>query len=347
MNNKEYTNILIVKLSSLGDVIHALPCAAALRTRFPNAKISWITEPAFASFLPGAPYLDEVLIFDKPHFSTLPLKEKIAFIRELGNKLKEKHYDLVLDLQGLFKSAVIAYLTGCKERLGYCEMREMSGLVSRAVCGAHAKEHVIERYLDVVRYLGAEIAEATFPLPELSKERQKIKELLQAHGILDTDKLIVMAPGTSWQTKCWPTKYYGELAARLSAEGYRVVVVGAPGEKQLGEEVVLHSKGQVIDFTGKTTLKQLAALFQRAKLFISGDTGPLHIAVAAGTNIVALYGPTSPDRTGPYGKHHQVLVANDDCRPCFKKKCDRTDCMKNISVDSVYQTAQYMLSKEG
>ena len=149
-----YKNILIIKMSSLGDVIHALPFAAALRETFPDSRISWLVHPQFSAFVPEPPIIDEVLYFDKKAFGKMGWGDKWKTLRETRALLRSKNFDLVIDLQGLFKSAVMAWLTGCPNRIGYCEMREGSRLVSRPIAGAHAHDHVIERYLDVARYLG-------------------------------------------------------------------------------------------------------------------------------------------------------------------------------------------------
>ena len=155
----EYKNILLIKMSSLGDILHSLPFADALRRRYPKAKITWLVHPQFAGFLPDPPVIDEVIYFDKVKFNKMGFCDKLHYFREMRALLHSRHFDLVIDLQGLFKSAVLAAISGCKSRIGYCEMREGSRFVSRPICGAHSKDHVIERYLDVARYL-----DLSFPL---------------------------------------------------------------------------------------------------------------------------------------------------------------------------------------
>ena len=155
-------------MSSLGDVIHALPFAAALRETFPDSWISWLVHPQFSAFVPEPPIIDEVLYFDKAAFGKMGLGEKWKTLRASRSMLRSRNFDLVIDLQGLFKSAVMAWLTGCPHRIGYCEMREGSRLVSRPITGSHAHDHVIERYLDVARYLGAKVEKITYPMPALT-----------------------------------------------------------------------------------------------------------------------------------------------------------------------------------
>ena len=307
---KQYQNILIVKLSSLGDVIHASPCAHALRELFPAARITWIAEKNFAGLLVGSPALNEVIQVDLDYLRKASLADGLSYLKKLKRQLRANRYDLVLDLQGLFKSALVAWMTGCKERFGYAHQREGSWLISKGVSGAHAGDHVIQRYLDVVRHLGSDVVEPTFPLPDFTPEKQTIERLLAAHPA--PDKRIVFAPGTSKANKEWPVAHYAALARMLTAEGWTIVVAGGKGDIEKGRQLAELVGDGLVDLTGKTSLKELAALLSDAALFVSGDTGPLHIAVAVGVPIVALYGPTRPERTGPYGKQTAVIRAPEE-----------------------------------
>lgn len=334
----EYKNILIIKMSSLGDVIHALPFSAALRSLYPKAKISWMVHPQFSGFLPDQPTIDEVLYFDKVAFNKMSIPGKISFLRELRKELHAKDFDLVIDLQGLFKSAVVAALTGCPNRIGYCEMREGSGLVSKAICGPHSEDHVIERYLDVARHLGAEIRNIEFPLPNLDKEMVTIKEKLTASG-MQAQKYVVFVPGARWETKEWPPNHYAELAEKITADDTYVVLAGGPDEREKAALIEAAAKtDKIIDLTGQTSLRELAALIKGCKVFISGDTGPLHFAAALKKPLIAMYGPTKADRTGPYGSDKAtVLVTPASCAGCLKKHCSAWHCMGDIKPEMVYQ----------
>lgn len=213
----EYRNILLIKMSSLGDILHTLPFAAALRKRYPKAKITWLVHPQFAGFVPDPPVIDEVLYFDKVKFNKLGFSDKLKYFCEMRSLLHSKHFDLVIDMQGLFKSAVLAAISGCDNRIGYCEMREGSGLVSKAIGGTHSKDHVIERYLDVARYLGAKVDsldDVEFPMPDLSTETASVQHKLQEAGWQGGD-YVVIVPGARWWTKEWPVEHYIELAKSL------------------------------------------------------------------------------------------------------------------------------------
>ncbi|MCQ2373873.1 MAG: lipopolysaccharide heptosyltransferase I [Phascolarctobacterium sp.] len=342
---QEYKNILLIKMSSLGDVLHTLPFAAELRKLYPKAKITWLVHPQFAGFVPDPPVIDEVIYFDKKKFNKMGLSEKWQYFCELKELLHSKHFDLVLDMQGLFKSAVMAAMSGCDNRLGYCELREGSSFVSKAIKGNHSQEHVIERYLDVARYLGADVpvGELDFPMPDLSKETESLTTKLQEEGMPlqegNLPEYVVLVPGARWETKEWPPSHYAELAQMIVEDGRYVVLAGGPDDAAKGAVIKEISKcDQVIDMTGKTSLRELAALIKGCCVYISADTGPLHFAAALKKPLVAMYGPTKADRTGPYGsKNSTVLVSPAICAGCLKKHCEKWHCMAAIEAKKVFE----------
>lgn len=338
---KDYKNILLIKMSSLGDVLHTLPFAAELRKLYPNAKITWLVHPQFAGFVPDPPVIDEVIYFDKKKFNTMGLGEKWHYFCEMRELLHSKHFDLVLDMQGLFKSAVLAAISGCDERLGYGELREGSNFVSKAISGAHSKDHVIERYLDVVRYLGADVpvGELEFPMPNLDKETVSVQEKLLAKGMDAHAEYMVMVPGARWWTKEWPVEYYANLAKMIVRNGTYVVLAGGADDSVKGAKIKELSESKfVIDMTGQTSLRELAALIKKCNVYISADTGPLHFAAALKKPLVAMYGPTKADRTGPYGSNNSVvLLSPAKCKGCLKKKCNDWHCMHDITPETVYE----------
>lgn len=328
----EYNNILIIKMSSLGDVLHTLPFVAELRERFPHARLTWLVHPQFSGFVPDPPMVDEVIYFDKVKFNKMSLGKKWSCFKEMRSLLHSRNFDLVIDMQGLFKSAVLAAISGCNNRIGYCEMREGSGLVSKAITGAHAKDHVIERYLDVARYLGCAIKDIRFPMPDLQKEWQAVQEKTEAVK----EPYVVLVPGARWETKKWPIEYFSELAEMILRDGKQVVLAGGPEDTSLGSQITRLSPG-VTDLTGKTGLRELGALIQHSTAYISGDTGPLFIAAAMKRPLIALYGPTRPDRTGPYGSSEAVIIrAPVSCAGCLKKRCSKWICMKAITPEMVF-----------
>lgn len=350
-NSQEYKNILIIKLSSLGDICHALPSLAALRKLYPKAKISWAVNKQFADLLVGHPLLDEVIIIEQKSLTKGSFGARYQYFKKLRAELKAHNFDLVLDLQGLFKSSVIALMTGCPNRYGYWELREGSRLFTKAIKGAYAQEHVIQRYLDVIRFFGSDVQEPEFVLPDIDVHEQELHKL----GL--DGQYIVLAPATSWASKEWPADNYVELGIKLINGGWKLVLVGGTTDIAKSAAIVEQIQNSVgdidnkiTDLTGKTTLKQLMAVCKNASLYISGDTGPLHIAACTEVPIIAMYGPTMPDRTGPYiskntvsNKKTIVLSGKADCAPCRRRVCSPLKCMQSISVDEVYAAAEHLL----
>ena len=345
MLEKEYKSILVIKMSSLGDVIHALPSLYELRNLYPNAKIYWLVEPQFAAILPEKPYIDEKIIFYKNDLKNKSFFEKISYLKALRKKLHSYNFDLVIDLQGLMKSTLIALLSGCNNRIGYAEMREGSFLFTKAIIGSHVKDHVVERYLDVLRYLGADIREPKFPLPDFEHEEQTMKDLLAKYGVTGT--YAVFFPGTRWPTKEWPADNFAALAKKLADIGVFTVLAGAPAEEEKGKEITLLTKSDfVVDIIGKTSIVEIAGLIKNAALCLGGDTGPMHVAAAVGVPTISLFGPVSPDRTAAYGKKSVVIKTTASCAPCFKRICPKEFiCMDLISVDSVYNVCERFLNE--
>lgn len=215
-------------------------------------------------------------------------------------------------------------------------MREGSRLVSRPICGSHSKDHVIERYLDVARYLGAEVSEIHFPLPDLTKEAAAVAEKLKNKGL--HGEYVVMVPGARWETKVWPPENYAKLAQMIIKSGTSVVLAGGPDDAPKGEEIVKGCQSdKLINLIGQTSLRELAALIKGSVFYISGDTGPLHFAAALKKPLIAMYGPTKADRTGPYGsKNSTVIISPAKCAGCLKKHCSDWHCMYDITPEMVY-----------
>ena len=334
-----YKNILVIKMSALGDIIHALPTLHALRTLYPEARISWLVEPQFAAVLPDAPYIDEKIVFHKNTLKKQGFFQKLKHLRTLGKSLKSRHFDLVIDLQGLAKSSLIALLSGCKNRIGYCEMREGSAFISRPISGPHAKGHIVERYLDVARYLGATVEKGVFPLPP-DFDETSVNTLL-AEGAID-GPYAVLFPGAGWLTKEWALDRYAQLAERLINEGIHVVVSGGPPDREKGEKIKDRvNSDRLLDIVGRTDILDIFTLTRKALFCVGGDTGPLHMADAVGTPTVSLFGPSSWERAHPYGDLNTVIRTTAACSPCFKRKCPKTFvCMDSITVDDVFEACR-------
>ncbi|MBP2656381.1 MAG: lipopolysaccharide heptosyltransferase [Firmicutes bacterium] len=334
----KYQNILIVKLSAIGDVIHALPVAPILKRHFPEAKITWVVEKPAYDLLTNNPYIDDIIIFDKPMFKSF--SGLLTHGRELAKHLKDKKIDMALDLQGLFKSAAIVFLSGAPMRLGYCNMREFSHLVSQPVLGANKDGHVVDRYLDVARALGCEITQPiNFPIHITAKEAEAAEGIAAQAGLGGNNRYVVLAPGTNWATKCWPVKHFAKLADKLYQVNIIPVLIGGKGDKRLAEDITALTTIPPVNLTGKTSLKQLAHVIKQASCLVGGDTGPMHLAVAVNTTVVALFGATDPLRNGPYGAKHRVLRVDRPCQGCWKRSCPHNEvCLEIIEPEVVFQS---------
>ena len=328
-------NILVVKLSAIGDVIHALPVSYAIKEQYPNAHLTWVVEQAAYAILADNPCIDELILFEKARFRSIG-----GFLREIGpfrRRLRTRRYDASLDLQGLFKSAAIAWNAGAKLRIGTANMREGAHLVSRPVRGAHAEGHIVERYLDVARALGCRVGEVRFPVSVSDRERMAADTLLAREGVQEGRPFVAFAVGANWPNKRWPVEHFAALADRLYHAHYVPVLVGGGRlDETLAEDILRASEIPPVNLVGRTNLKQLAHVFTRAALVLGGDTGPVHLAAGLRVPTVMLMGPTDANRNGPYGQLQNAIEVDRPCRGCWKRACPKgLDCLAAIPVDAV------------
>ena len=312
-------NVAIVKLSSIGDVVHALPVAAALKRHQPEARVTWVAEAREATMLAEHPDVDEVVIADTRGWRRGGAR--VAALREMGavtRRLRGRGFDVVLDLQGLLKSGLLTALTRAPRRIGFARgfRREWpSGLfTNERVRPPASARHVVEQYLALLSPLGITAPAIEFRLPSDPGAVEWAEAFLAGTGIKSRDRLVLMNPGAGRPDKQWPVSHYRELARRLADEACaRVIVVWGPGEEADARTIAASAARGVV--APPTSLRELTALARRARLMIAGDTGPLHIAAAVGTRCLGLYGPTSGTRNGPYGRGHRVLESTDGRMP--------------------------------
>jgi len=345
-------NILIVKTSAIGDVIHTLPALNALRRKYPEARIDWLVEEAAADLVIGHKALDRVLVSRRKAW-VRDLRQGrvltawrgfVAFVREL----RGTEYDLLLDFQGLLKSGIFVGLARAKRKVGFGKgMEHAEGsyvFLSEPVPPVNMDQHAAIRELLLLKAIGVESGEVVFDLPVGEAQRERIGQLLATEGIDPAKPLVAINPMTTWETKHWRNERFARVADQLLDRGVAVVFSGGPQDVQGIEEICGAMTGKAVSLAGRTTLKELAALYERVAVLITTDTGPMHLAAAAGTPVVALFGPTAPWRTGPFGPGHKILRADIACSPCLKKQCDREHaCMAQITVDQVVQAALAVL----
>jgi 3-deoxy-D-manno-octulosonic-acid transferase/heptosyltransferase-1 len=339
--------ILIIKLSAIGDVVHSLPVLSGLKTLYPRSCIHWLVEEAAAGLLQEHPLLDKVLICRRKSWVKDLKRRKAAPFREFWDFLhlvREDHYDLILDLQNLFKSAFWVALARGNRKLGFSSTKELAYMPLNEKIGSEDFSlHAVDRYLKFVKHLGSYSEQPQFPVPVTKAHLARADQLLGEAG-LNGKKVVALHPMALWPTKLWKHGSFGELAKCLAGElGAGVIFTGGMQDWAYVDEITAQISPAPANFCGRVNLLELAALFSRCSLLISTDTGPMHLAAAMGTPVVALFGPTAPARTGPYGPGHVVVKAGVACSPCFKKKCNDHRCMSEITLDRVLQAVREKL----
>lgn len=353
--DREFENILIIKPSAAGDIVCALPILAALRRRYGGARISWLVSAHLAELLKGHPFIDEVIEFDRRRFGYMARSWSVTrrFMKFLQG-LRSAGYDLVIDLQGLFRSGFLAWTTQAGVRIGPAEKRELGWVFYTHRCPMKPLDtHTVDRMCAVGEVLNMDMAEPQFMLPVTDQARQSVGELLKQRRGGDVGQYLVIAPGGTWPAKRWPVTKFAQLANRVVDElGLTVVIAGGRAERQLADEMLGYdggrADGKIVSSAGETSLSQLLAVLEGAVGVVSNDSGPMHMAVALDRAVTAIIGPTNAHRTGPYRRSRGIVASAMDCSPCYKRHCplvadgEDAKCMAEISVDEVFEnlTAQ-------
>ena len=327
-------NILIVRLGALGDIVHTVPAAAALRRAFPAARIDWVVEARHAAFVELVTPIDDCITLDRPTAA--------AWI-DLVRRLRPARYDAALDFQGLMKSAVIARASGARRVAGFSiwHLREKSARPFYSEVDAQQPPlHVIQKNLSLLSTVGVHDAEVRFPLahaPSRALEQIEAETAGRPYALVN--------PGAAWPNKRWPAARFGEVAAFLQeVRGLATYVLWGPGEAPLAQAVIDGSSGAA-RLAPPTTTADLLALARHAAVMVSGDTGPLHIAAAVGTPIVALFGPTDPARNGPFSPHDLVVSRHGACGCHYQRRCrQQAWCLEDVAVAEVTAAIQQRLS---
>ena len=341
--------ILIVKTSAIGDVTHTLPALNCLRKKYPEARITWLVEESAADLVKGHKALDRVLISKrKKWFKELRSGNRLLALKKIINFVKELRgvkFDLVIDFQGLLKSGVLVGLARGGRKVGFgrgMQHAECSYIfLNERLPAVDMEVHALDRELLLLKGIGVECGEINFAVPVSRDDRKRAGELLGGPLKRGNRPLVAVNPQTKWPTKLWDNKKFALVADRLVGQGCLVFFTGATDDRKVIAEIQADMTEKSLNLAGKSSLKILAALYETADLVISTDTGPMHIAAAVKTPVVALFGPTAPWRTGPYGDCHQVLRTGAACSPCFKKQCplanraEQKKCMNDITVEQV------------
>jgi len=341
----EPRRVCLIKPSALGDVIHALPVLASLKQRWPEARLAWVVNRGLAGLIEGHPDLDEVLTFDRSRVGIGPRGLRVfgGFLREL----RRRRFDLAIDLQGLLRSGLMTWATGAPTRVGLASAREgATAAYTHRI--ATDRRHAVDRLLAVAGALGAETSEPRFELPPPASE---VRDWAARTLAPLPRPWVLLNPGARWVTKRWPALSFAEVGRRAAERfGAGLAILGAAEDRPHAEAIrtALEPAGiRPLDLTGRTTLPQLAALAGLADLVVSNDTGPLHLAVAAGAPVVAVFTCTDPSKTGPYGPNASVVRSGIWCAASCLKRCPRMECMGELGPERVWAVVAERLATAG
>ena len=343
--------ILIVKLSAIGDVIQTFPMVEALKSYYPEAEIDWLVEEDASELLIGHPALKRVIVsrrksWQKRLFAAGEFWSTLRAMGKFIRDLRRLRYDWVIDNHGIFKSGLLVVLSRGRRKIGF---RASPGIADEGnyLCTRerykplNIERHALERYLDLIAQVGVPVSKPALNFIVPADSRKKVEELLKQWGF-DARPLVVIHPIAKWATKQWPLENFARLADALVKKKASVVFTGSRDDREPVREILRRVKAarKVLNLVGETSLRELAGLFSIADLVLTPDTGPMHLAVAVHAPLIALFGPTAPWRTGPYGNGHVILRKSLACSPCFKKKCATMECMNTLSVEEVLQAAE-------
>jgi len=367
-----FERILLIKPSAVGDVIHTLPVLAKLRARYPTARIDWLLTPAIVEWIQHHPALSGVVPFARRDYARLWRSWSAA--SKLGNLLRilrGARYNLVIDLHGQFRSAMLSLVTGAPIRIGFDRPRARTRQSSRQLppdayrhgwTGAregawvaytqiipipNLDVHAVDRYLWIAPLLDLPAGPPDFRMPVPMAAQERVADLLRRHGLLDRP-LAVLVPGTIWETKHWHVAGFAQAGRHLGALGWAVVLAGSAKERARCQAVAAACPG-AWDLSGQTTLSELAALIQRAEVCLTNDSGSMHLAAALGRPVVSVFGPTDPLWIGPYGQPQAIVRAEVPCAPCYLRALRRCPhdhrCMNEVTARQVIERIEQVLSK--
>jgi heptosyltransferase-1 len=342
--------ILILKPSSLGDVIQALPVLRLLKLHFRDAEIFWWIDSALAPLLEDDPDLAGIVRFERKRWGKpLHWPEMLHSIRWL----RAQKFDLVIDLQCLARSGAFAWLANGKFLIGLDEVREGArGFYDLAVLRKTFHTHAVDWYLSVLTPLGVPVHKNFNWLPERPEVSTEIKRKWfgeKSQIVNRKSQIILLQPGARWENKRWPVNYFSELVRLLATKfpATRFAILGSNEDKSLGEIISRAAPGRCLNLCGATSLPEMIEWVRLCDLMVTNDTGPMHVAAALGKPLVALFGPTEPRRTGPYGQLENVLRIELPCSPCLKSYCvyeKPNECLKAISPATVFEHVKKELS---
>jgi len=372
LRSREFRKILLIKLSAVGDVVNTIPVLNKLRRRYPTAQLDWLVTPALAELLQHHPAITNIVEFAREEWSAPWRLTPFVSYGRLAAKLWSARYDLVIDMHGQFRTAVLALATGAPVRIGFDRPRarvwdatpRKFPRQTRKHAWQGAREaswlaythhiqvptldlHAVDRYLNVGPILGLDEGDPDFSFPLPREAGVRIDALMDYYGAAKS-RLVAMAPSTIWETKRWRSDGFAEVARHFLQKNFAVALIGSDRERSVCAEVARLAPG-AINLAGETSLTELAALIRRSAITLTNDSGPMHLAVALQRPVVSVFGPTDPIWIGPYHRADAVLQAKLPCSPCYLRELKRCDqghaCMREVSAGAVIERAERILGR--
>jgi heptosyltransferase I len=359
---REFKRILLIKPSSLGDVLHGLPVLHGLRTRYPSARIDWLINKSFAPLLHAHPEIDDLVIFDRGRFGRMAYSPGTAaafarFVRDL----RRRHYEMVIDLQGLFRSGFLARATGAPVRIGPADAREgATWFYTHRLAPMDSDTHAVDRNYAVAGLLGFADVPIEFPLPVDRQAEAAVAKRIREH--LDGDfhpkasganlrhgPLLAIAPGARWETKLWPVERFVEVVKQLGADGVRCVLLGGADDVPSCGQIAASAQS-VLDLSGRTSIAEFVAAISLADAVLCLDSAAAHVAAALDKPVICITGPTNPARTGPY-RGGRIVRLELDCSPCYFRRLSQCPhdhrCMRDLTADEVVSVVRDAINDNG
>jgi lipopolysaccharide heptosyltransferase I len=370
LQSAEFSRILLIKPSALGDVVHTIPVLEKLRARYPRARIDWLITPENAEIVRCHPALSNIVLFARRDFSKRGRRWRalLAFL-DLLKQIRRAKYDLVIDMHGQLRSAFFALVSGARARIGFdrpikreltiSSEHDLKNVPSHGWRGAREGSwiaythripiptldvHAIDRYLWVAPLLGLDDDPPDLTIHLSSETVRNVERLLEEHDVPASKKLVVLVPGTIWETKHWTIEGFAGVAQHFIRDGFAVALAGTTRDQERCQQIAAAAPG-ACDLSGKTTPAELAALIRRAEVAVTNDSGSMHLAASLGKPMVSIFGPTNPVHIGPYQRPESVVRVDLPCSPCNYRRLSQCPfghaCMKQVTsamvVDRVHK----------
>jgi len=338
-DSQEIRKVLVRTANWIGDAVMTLPALGSIREGLPNRHIAVLTKPWVADLFLGHPLVDEVILYESPG-----RHEGVRGKWRLAGELSQKGFDLAILFQNAFEAALLAYLAKIPRRAGYnTDARGLLLTQAVPVNEKVKKGHQVDYYRAMTAGLGFHSPPSPPSLSITKRQGEESERILRSRGLLEERRLIGLAPGAAYgPAKQWFPERFAALVDRFSRGwGARLLIFGSQGDRRTASQLIQNAHSEAADFTGQTTLGQAIGLIARCRLFVTNDSGLMHVAAALGVPVVAIFGSTDPARTAPLGKNCRVVRKPLPCAPCLKTHCpEKRECMEKITVDEVYEAAR-------